>query len=108
MRRRASVPRLDTERVTAMRPRLVRIAYRMLGSVAEAEDAVQESLLRYQRVDADVDNPEAFLARTVTRVCLDALKSARRRRETYVGPWLPEPIFDAEETVSDDVTLTLM
>jgi len=102
------VPRLDTERVTAMRPRLVRIAYRMLGSVAEAEDAVQESLLRYQRVDADVDNPEAFLARTVTRVCLDALKSARRRRETYVGPWLPEPIFDAEETVSDDVTLTLM
>jgi RNA polymerase sigma-70 factor (ECF subfamily) len=91
-----------------MRPRLVRLAYRMLGSLAEAEDAVQEALLRYQRVDAEVDTPEAFLARTVTRICLDALKSARRRRETYIGPWLPEPIFDAQETVSDDVTLTLM
>ena len=91
-----------------MRPRLVRLAYRMLGSVAEAEDAVQEAWLRYQGVDAEVDRPEAFLARTVTRVCLDVLKSARRRRETYVGPWLPEPIFDAHETVSDDVTLTLM
>jgi RNA polymerase sigma-70 factor, ECF subfamily len=91
-----------------MRPRLVRLAYRMLGSVAEAEDAVQEAWLRYQGVNAEVDSPEAFLARTVTRVCLDVLKSARRRRETYVGPWLPEPIFDAHETVSDDVTLTLM
>lgn len=91
-----------------MRPRLVRLAYRMLGSVAEAEDAVQEAWLRYQAVDASVDSPEAFLTRTVTRVCLDVLKSARRRRETYVGPWLPEPIFDAQETVSDDITLTLM
>ena len=102
------MPRLESARVVSMRPRLVRLAYRMLGSVAEAEDAVQEALLRYQRVDADVDTPEAFLARTVTRVCLDAIKSARRRRETYVGPWLPEPIFDARESVSDDVTLTLM
>jgi RNA polymerase sigma-70 factor (ECF subfamily) len=69
---------------------------------------VQEALLRFARVDAEVDDPGAFLARTVTRICLDALKSARKRRETYVGPWLPEPIFDAHETVSDDVTLTLM
>jgi RNA polymerase sigma-70 factor (ECF subfamily) len=91
-----------------LRPRLVRIAYRMLGSVAEAEDAVQESLLRFSRVTVEVDDPGAFLARTLTRICLDSLKSARRRRETYIGPWLPEPIFDAEETVSDDVTLTLM
>jgi RNA polymerase sigma factor (sigma-70 family) len=102
------VPPLEPELVSSLRPRLVRIAYRMLGSVAEAEDAVQESWLRYQRVKTDVENPGAFLARTVTRVCLDALKSARYRRETYVGPWLPEPIFDAEETVSDDVTFTLM
>lgn len=80
----------------------------MLGSVAEAEDVVQEALLRYQRVDAEVDRPDAFLARTVSRLALDALKSARRRRETYVGPWLPEPIFDAQETISDDVTLSLM
>lgn len=87
---------------------MVRLAYRMLGSVAEAEDAVQEALLRYQRVDASVDHPHSFLSRTVTRICLDALKSARRRRESYVGPWLPEPIFDAQEQVSDDVTLTLM
>jgi RNA polymerase sigma-70 factor (ECF subfamily) len=61
-----------------------------------------------QHSDTAVDKPEAFLARTVTRVCLDSLKSARRRRETYVGPWLPEPIFDAREEVQDDVTLTLM
>lgn len=80
----------------------------MLGSVAEAEDVVQEALIRYQRVDAEVDRPDAFLARTVSRLALDALKSARKRRETYVGPWLPEPIFDAQETVSDDITLSLM
>jgi len=102
------VPQLDPEHVVSMRPKLVRLGYRMLGSVAEAEDAVQEALLRYQGVSGDVDCPEAFLSRIVTRLCLDGLKSARRRRETYVGPWLPEPIFDAEESVSDDVTLSLM
>lgn len=105
---RAVVPRLDPDSIGAARPRLVRLAYRMLGTRAEAEDAVQEALLRVQRSDAAIDNPEAFLSRTVTRVCLDTLKSARRRRETYVGPWLPEPIFDAREEVHDDVTLTLM
>lgn len=102
------MPQLEPSLVVAIRPKLVRLGYRMLGSVAEAEDVVQEALLRYQGTPADVDNPEAFLSRIVTRLCLDGLKSARRRRETYVGPWLPEPIFDAEETVSDDVTLTLM
>ncbi|HVY31747.1 MAG TPA: sigma-70 family RNA polymerase sigma factor [Polyangiaceae bacterium] len=102
------MPQLEPSSVTALRPRLVRLAYRMLGSVAEAEDIVQEALIRYQRVDAEVDRPDAFLARTVSRLALDALKSARRRRETYVGPWLPEPIFDAQETVSDDITLSLM
>lgn len=102
------MPQLEPQSVPLLRPRLVRLAYRMLGSVAEAEDAVQDALLRYQAVGPGVDKPDAFLARMVTRVCLDQLKSARRRRETYVGPWLPEPIFDAEEAVSDDVTLTLM
>lgn len=102
------MPQLEPSVIAAARPRLVRLAYRMLGSVAEAEDAVQEALLRYQRVEAEVDSPEAFLSRITTRACLDTLKSARRRRETYVGPWLPEPIFDASEQVSDDVTLTLM
>ncbi|MBN8945196.1 MAG: sigma-70 family RNA polymerase sigma factor [Rhizobiales bacterium] len=94
-----------------MRPRLVRIAYRMLGSVAEAEDVVQDAYLRWHRTDqAAVSNAEAFLTRTVTRLCLDQLKSARSRRETYIGPWLPEPIFEAEPEAgdADDLTLTLM
>ena len=102
------MPQLDPNLIANARPRLVRLAYRMLGSVAEAEDAVQDALLRYQGTDAEVDNPQAFLSRVTTRICLDTLKSARRQRETYVGPWLPEPIFDANEPVSDDVTLTLM
>jgi RNA polymerase sigma-70 factor (ECF subfamily) len=90
-----------------LRPRLVRVAYRMLGSVADAEDAVQEAFIRWMAVDrAEVREPEAFLRRTVTRLCLDQLKSARHRRETYVGPWLPEPVL--EEDADDDVTLPLM
>ncbi|MGL4291115.1 MAG: sigma-70 family RNA polymerase sigma factor [Phreatobacter sp.] len=94
-----------------MRPRLVRIAYRMLGSVAEAEDVVQDAYIRWHKTDrAAVANPEAFLTCTVTRLCLDQLKSARTRRETYIGPWLPEPIFEAapEAGDADDLTLTLM
>lgn len=99
---------LDPQHISALRPRLVRIAYRMLGSVAEAEDIAQEALLRYQRVETEVDSPDAYLARSVTRLCLDSLKSARRQREQYVGPWLPEPIFDAEQQIGDDLTLSLM
>ena len=92
----------------ALRPRLTRIAYRMLGSVADAEDVVQDAWLRWQGADrAAVAEPEAFLRRIVTRLCLDVLKSARRTRETYVGPWLPEPVVEAEE-IADDVTLPLM
>jgi RNA polymerase sigma-70 factor (ECF subfamily) len=90
-----------------LRPRLVRVAYRMLGSVADAEDVVQEAFIRRMAADrADVHEPEAFLRRTVTRLCLDQLKSARSRRETYVGPWLPDPIV--EENEEDDITLPLM
>jgi RNA polymerase sigma-70 factor, ECF subfamily len=102
------MPRLDPASVTELRPRLVRLAYRMLGSVAEAEDAVQEALIRYQGVTEAVDSPRAMLGRLVTRVSLDVLKSARRRRETYVGPWLPEPLIETEPSVADDLTLTLM
>jgi len=97
-----------------LRPRLVRVAYRMLGSVADAEDVVQEAFLRWLDADrAAVREPEAFLRRVVTRLCLDHLKSARHRRETYVGPWLPEPLVaDASqvEEVEDveDVTLPLL
>jgi RNA polymerase sigma-70 factor, ECF subfamily len=92
-----------------LRPRLTRIAYRMLGSVADAEDVVQDAFLRWLGTDrAGVREPEAFLRRTVTRLCLDQLKSARVRRETYVGPWLPEPVVEPEDGDVDDVTLPLM
>ncbi|HZV19555.1 MAG TPA: sigma-70 family RNA polymerase sigma factor [Sphingobium sp.] len=91
-----------------LRPRLVRVAYRMLGSVADAEDAVQEAFIRWMGADrASVREPEAYLRRTVTRLCLDHLKSARVQRETYIGPWLPDPMV-AEEEEGDDVTLPLM
>ncbi|RKG67989.1 sigma-70 family RNA polymerase sigma factor [Corallococcus sp. CA054B] len=90
-----------------LRPRLLRIAYRMLGIVAEAEDVVQEAYLRWHQTDRDaVRDAEAVLVRTVTRLCLDVLKSARVRREEYVGTWLPEPIIETVE--GDDLTLTLM
>jgi RNA polymerase sigma-70 factor (ECF subfamily) len=85
----------------------MRVAYRMLGSVADAEDMVQEAFIRWMRADrSEVREPEAFLRRTVTRLCLDQLKSARHQRETYVGPWLPEPVV--EEYEEEDVTLPLM
>lgn len=94
-------------RFDALRPTLTRVAYRMLGSVADAEDVVQEAFFRWMRTDREqVREPEAFLRRTVTRLCLDVLKSARRRRETYLGPWLPDPIV--EEQPDDDVTLPLL
>lgn len=92
-----------------LRPKLIRVAYRMLGSVADAEDMVQEAFLRWLDADRDaVREPEAYLRRVVTRLCLDHLKSARHRRETYVGPWLPEPVVEASEDEIDDVTLPLM
>jgi RNA polymerase sigma-70 factor (ECF subfamily) len=98
------------------RRHLVGLAYRMLGSLAEAEDAVQEAYLRWHRADrASVANPRAFLSKTVTRLCLDVLKSARAKRESYVGPWLPEPVLDsatlAADTASDyaeDLSVALM
>ncbi len=80
-----------------LRPLLTRVAYRMLGSVADAEDVVQDAFIRWLGADrASVHEPAAFLRRTVTRLCLDQLKSARVRRETYVGPWLPDPIVGEE------------
>jgi RNA polymerase sigma-70 factor (ECF subfamily) len=95
------------ESFDSARPSLARVAYRMLGSVADAEDAVQECFIRWMRVDhGTVREPAAFLRRTVTRLCLDQLKSARARREVYVGPWLPEPLV--EDEAADDVTLPLL
>ena len=84
---------------TAHRKRLVGVAYRLLGSVGDAEDVVQEARLRWGRVDtATVADPEAFLVRTVSRLALDRLRRVAARRETYVGPWLPEPVLTSRNS----------
>jgi len=93
-----------------LRPRLLRLAYRMLGSVADAEDVVQDAYTRWLAADREtVRQPAAFLRTIVTRLCLNELKSTRRQRETYIGSWLPEPIVEAEEPDAiDDITFPLM
>ena len=92
-----------------LRPTLFRTAYRMLGSVADAEDVVQDAFVRWMATDRGmILEPRAFLRRVVMRLCLDQLKSARRRREVYPGPWLPEPVVEAQDDDIDDVTLPLM
>jgi RNA polymerase sigma-70 factor (ECF subfamily) len=78
------------------------LAYRMLSSMAEAEDAVQDAYIRWHRIGAKaraaIENPRAWLSKATTRLCLDRLKSARAQRESYVGPWLPEPVIEPEAT----------
>lgn len=104
-------PEAGADLFEVQRPRLLRLAYRMLGAWAEAEDVVQDAWLRWRGVDeANIRNPAAFLTRTVTRLCLDVLKSARVRRETYPGVWLPEPMVEPEDPAAraDELTLTLM
>jgi RNA polymerase sigma-70 factor (TIGR02957 family) len=89
------------ELLEQLRPKAFGVAYRMLGSVSEAEDVVQEGLLRLHRElegGEEIDSPEAYLVTTVTRLAIDELRSARARREVYVGEWLPEPILTAEDT----------
>jgi RNA polymerase sigma-70 factor (ECF subfamily) len=87
------------------RRRLLGLAYRMLGSMADAEDAVQEAYLRWHAADRDmVSDPRAFLMTTTTRICLDMLTSARARREEYIGPWLPEPVLDTAALAPDSRT----
>jgi RNA polymerase sigma-70 factor, ECF subfamily len=83
----------STEEFEELRPLLFAIAYRILGSVAEAEDAVQESWLRYENAPTPPASAKAFLSAVVTRVAIDVLRSARVRREAYVGPWFPEPLL---------------
>ncbi|KUN79846.1 RNA polymerase subunit sigma-70 [Streptomyces bungoensis] len=84
----------DVERFEAARPRLEAIAYRLLGSASEAEDAVQDTFLRWQAADVGrIEVPEAWLTKVLTNLCLNQLTSARARRETYVGQWLPEPLL---------------
>lgn len=104
-------PDKHTDLFEAQRPRLLRLAYRMLGSMTEADDIVQEAWLRWSAVDGtNVREPAAYLNRTVTRLCLDVMKSARARRETYFGSWLPDPIVEPEndDMRFDELTLTLM
>jgi RNA polymerase sigma-70 factor (ECF subfamily) len=94
--------------ITEHRGFLVGLAYRMLGSVAEAEDVVQDAFLRVAHI-TDVQEPRAYLARVVTRLCLDRLKSARAKREEYVGTWLPEPVVeDATSPIAEDLSIALM
>ncbi len=96
----------------ALRPKLTRVAYGMLGSLAEAEDIVQEAWLRLGRADrAAIDDLRAWLTTVVGRLALDALGSARRRRESYVGEWLPEPVveeWDDEPTLDESVSTALL
>src|SRR3954449_2602801 len=81
------------EEFEELRPLLFSIAYRILGSVAEAEDAVQETWLRYEDTAEEPRSPKAFLSTVVTRIAIDVLRSARVRRESYAGPWFPEPLL---------------
>lgn len=95
---------------------LIGVAYRMLGTLAEAEDVVQEAAVRVAEV-GEADNTRAYLTRVVTRLCLDVLKSAHRQRMTYVGPWLPEPLHDISDftgaragdaDMADDLSIGLL
>jgi RNA polymerase sigma-70 factor (TIGR02957 family) len=91
-----------------LRPLSFAIAYRMLGSVAEAEDIVQEAFLRLHRGGGDVEHPKAFLTTVTTRLAIDQLRSARARRETYPGPWLPEPVVTDSRPDDESVSMALL
>jgi RNA polymerase sigma-70 factor (ECF subfamily) len=109
---------MNDELFEELRPKAFGVAYRMLGSVSEAEDVVQEGLLRLHRQlegEAQIESPEAYLVTVVTRLAIDELRSARARRETYVGEWLPEPILTAEDTdparhaeIADSLSVSLL
>jgi RNA polymerase sigma-70 factor, ECF subfamily len=91
-----------TEVFEALRPRLMGVAYRILGSVTDAEDVLQDAWMRWSRTDADrVDNPEAYLVTVVGRRATDQLRQAKRRRESYTGPWLPEPVTNERDPALD-------
>ena len=109
-------PAEPADAFAALRPRLFGIAYRLTGSVSDAEDICQESWLRWHVVDhARVTTPEAYLVRTVTHLGIDRLRSAQHRKETYVGPYLPEPLVadrsgdpEAAAELSDSLTLAFL
>jgi len=109
---------MNVEAFEELRPRAFAIAYRMLGSVSEAEDVVQEAYLRLHRADQEgerIESPRAYLSTVVTRLAIDQLRSARARRETYVGEWLPEPLLADPESdparqaeVADSLSLAFL
>ncbi|WP_202870897.1 MULTISPECIES: RNA polymerase sigma-70 factor [Kribbella] len=104
----------EVDRFTEHRGLLYAVAYRLLGSVADAQDVVQDAWLRWSRVDADsVDDAEGYLVRVTTRLAIDRLRSAAVRRESYVGPWLPEPMLTTPDTAdhvvrADDVSTAVL
>src|SRR5450432_3309154 len=92
---------VDVNQFETYRPLMFSIAYRMLSSATEAEDIVQEAFLRYQTVKpGQIVSPKAFLSTVVTRLCLDHIKSAQVQRESYIGPWLPEPVLTESDESS--------
>jgi RNA polymerase sigma-70 factor (ECF subfamily) len=108
----AAMAEMRTAEFEAQRGRLQRLAYRMLGSVSEAEDVVQDAWLRWTRAGAEVADPAAWLVRVTTRLCLDRLRAAKAEREAYRGPWLPEPLIEplAEDPVerAEDVSVAFL
>ena len=85
------------------RAHLTSVAYRMLGTMSDAEDAVQETYLRWHDADHEsIKSPRAWLTTVITRICIDTKRSASARREEYVGPWLPEPLPELADAASDD------
>lgn len=105
----------DDRELAALRRLGFGVAYRMLGSVAEAEDVAQEALIRLTRQEAPVDEPAAWVTTVATRLSINVLKSARARREAYVGPWLPEPLLEdpapgpaARAELADSLSLALL
>ncbi|MCU1415863.1 MAG: polymerase sigma-70 factor, subfamily [Schumannella sp.] len=104
----------DDSLLEQLRPRAFAIAYRMLGTVSEAEDIVQESLLRVHQNAGTIENPIAFVTTVTTRLAITALQSARARRESYVGDWLPEPLVSSDDDpasraeLGDDISLALL
>ena len=95
---------VTAERFEPHREYLRGLAYRLLGELAGAEDAVQEAFLRFRKAPADLREPRAWLTTVVTRLCLDELRSAKARREVYVGPWLPEPLISPAQDLTADPT----
>ena len=103
MKREESISGAATETFERYRSLLFSIAYRMLGSVMEAEDVVQEAFLRWREASGrEIHAPKAYLSTVVTRLSIDRLRSAKARREQYVGPWLPEPLATVEDSEATD------